>query len=57
MMQSMWLPTEAFGLVCGSVYEDFSTDDRAVRHKHLRQVRICTLLRQVVDKKVAAFRP
>lgn len=51
-----WKPTEAFALIGGSIDEDFGTDDVAKGEKHLHQLRIPKLLRQVVDEQVATFR-
>lgn len=48
--------TETFALVSSPVDKDFGGDDVTKRNEHLHELSITKLLRQVVDKQVAAFR-
>ena len=48
--------TEALALVGGSVDEHLGGDDVSERQKHLHQLGVAKLLRQVVDEEVAALR-
>lgn len=50
-----WVLTETLALIGGSVHEDFGRDDVAKGQKHLHELGIPKLLRQVVDKQVTAF--
>ena len=47
--------TEALALVGGSVDVDLGTEDVAKRHKHLGELRVAELLRQVVDEEVTTL--
>lgn len=48
--------TEALALVRRSVHEDLGGDDGAKGQKHLHELVVSELLRQVVDEEVGTFR-
>ena len=48
--------TETFALICGPVNEDFGANDVAEGQKHLHQLGVSELLRQVVYEEVTALR-
>lgn len=52
---SSFILTETFTLVGGSVDEYFGANDVTKRQKHLHELRVTELLRQVVDEEIAAF--
>lgn len=54
---ALWVLTETLALIGGPVHEDFGRDDVAKGQKHLHELGVPKLLRQVVDKQVTAFRP
>ena len=47
--------TEALALVGGTVHEHLGGDDAAEREKHLQELAVPELLRQVVDEEVTAL--
>lgn len=47
---ALWVLTETLALIGGPVHEDFGGNDVAKGQKHLHELRVAELLRQVVNK-------